>query len=257
MTLLLRLGPMLAGFGIYALFEWQWQDPLFFPWPLVAALVVYAVIAWRIAWSRRHKHGLEALWKAVPGFLFVAAAGVCAVMLEVPLWRHGLSIFVAFIAYIALELFFLHKYDAPHYPVNGLTHLYLGLVPLTNAFLAWGFSGTQTFAIKYAPPWLPIFVFMIVNALGFAATSHPDAKPGQRHAWIVFGAWVGVGIACLVIFLPLSMPAQACIAALLVAVPIRLRRYGFLPRPGPVTAWLEGSVVVIAFLGILLLSRWA
>ncbi len=257
MTLLLRLGPVLAGLGIYALFEWQWQEPLLFPWPLVAGVAIYAIIAWRIAWNRRHKHGLDALWKAVPGCLFVAAAGVSAIMLEIPAWRHGLSLLVAFISYISLELFFLHKYDAPHYPVNGLTHLHVGLVPITNALLAWGFSGVQTFSIKFAPPWLPILVFMVVNALGFAATSHPDATRVQKHLWIVFGAWVGAGIACLVLFLPLSMPAIACLAALLVAVPIRLRRYGFLPRPSSAIAWGELVMASAAFLAILLLSRWA
>mgnify|MGYP003451877608 CR=1 FL=1 len=50
---------------------------------------------------------------------------------------------------------------------------------------------------------------------------------------------------------------QAFIAALLIALPLRLRRYGFRPALGLSTALLEGGLAVIAFLAVLLLSRWA
>ena len=257
MTLLLRLGPLLAGLGIYALFQWQWQQPLFFPWPLVLAVVLYATIAVRIAWNQQRSQRFELIWKVVPGCLFVFSAAVCSVMLEVPSWRLGLSILVAFVSYLSLELFFLHQYDSAHYPVNGLTYLSIGLVPLSNAFLAWGLSGVHTFATKYTPFWTPILAFALLDAFGFVATSHPDATPTQRRLWMLFGAWIGVGIGALILFLPLSMPVQACLAALLVAAPIRLRRYGFLPRPSAKMAWGELVVALVFFCGILWLSRWA
>ncbi len=255
LTLFLRLGPLFAGLGIYALFEWQWKAPLLFPWPLVAAVVLYALIAWRIAWARTERW--EMLWKAVPGGLFVFSATVCALLLEESVWRQGLSIFVAIVSYFSLELFFLLKYDASRYPVNGLTHLHIGLVPLTNALLAWGMVGIVTFSKAILPIWVPLSVFALVNAAGFAATSHPDATRSQRRTWTIFGAWIGCALACLLLFLPLSMPTQAFLAALLVAAPLRLRRYGFSPHPGAVTAWIEAIGFLLAFFAILLFSRWA
>lgn len=255
LTLLLRLGPLLAGFGVYALFEWQWSAPLLFPWPLVAAVAVYALVAWRIAWVRKERW--EMLGKTLPGCLFVFSAAVCALLLEETAWRHGLSLFVAIVAYFSLELFFLLKYDASRYPVNGLTHLQVGLVPLTNAMLAWGVVGIVTFSKTVLPVWVPIVVFMLVNAIGFWVTSHPDATRAQRRVWTLFGTWIGCALACLLLFLPLSMPTQAFLAALLIAAPLRLRRYGFSPRPSTATAWVEAIGFLLAFFALLLLSRWA
>lgn len=256
-TFLLRVGPVLAGFAVYGLFEWQWGDPLVFPWPMLISVATYAIIAVRIAWSRNQAPRWEAVWKAVPGCLFLASAGILSLMLEQPALQTVLSLFVAFIAYMSLELFFLHKYDAPHYPVHGLTHLDVGLIPLTNAFLAWGFFGIRTFSKGLAPVWLMVATFILVNALGFASTSHSDASRYQRNLWTAFGAWTGAGIACLLLFLPLSMPVQACLAALLAALPIRLRRYSFLSHPSPIAIWIESGIAAALFLGILLLSRWA
>ncbi len=254
-TLLLRLGPLLAGFGIYGLFEWQWKAPLLFPWPLVAAVIVYAIVAWRIAWVRKDRW--EMMAKTLPGCLFVVSATVCALLLEDPAWRHALSFFVAIVSYFSLELFFLLKYDAGHYPVNGLTHLHVGLVPLSNALLAWGVVGIVTFSKAAMPIWVPIVAFGLMNAIGFAVTSHPDATQAQRRAWTLFGAWIGCAVACLLLFLPLSMPTQAFLAALLVAAPLRVRRYGFSPRPSALTAWLEAVGFLLAFFALMLLSRWA
>ena len=232
---------------------------MLFPWPLVLALLAYAVVASWIAWVSGDRW--EMVWKTVPGMLFVAAAIVCASMLELPLWRHALSFLVAVVSYFSLELFFLLEYDAPHYPVNGLTHLHVGLVPLTNALLAWGAVGILTFLRSSASLGLLAALcfgaFLLVNGLGFAVTSHPDATRAQRRAWIFFGLGVGFGVACLVLFLPLGMPAQALLSALFVAAPLRLRRYGFSPRPPAVFAWIEGSVFLLLFFGILLFSRWA
>ncbi len=198
------------------------------------------------------------LWKSLPMVCFLLAATVCAVMLEEVFWRHALSLFVAVTSYMALELLFLHLYHSSRYPVNGLTHLELGLIPVTNALLAWGVVGVRVFAKTLAPPaWSIPLVFAAVNALAFAVTSHPDATPYSRRIWTAFAAFSGLAIGILLLFLPLAMPAQAFMSALLIALPLRLRRYGFRPQLPRATALIESIVAILAFLSVLLLSRWA
>ncbi len=255
-ALILRISPMLVGISTYFLFEWQWRVPLAYPWALLAATGLYVVLVLRMVWPRSDRWVM--LWNALPMVCFFLAATVCAVMLEESFWRHALSVFTGLTSYMALELLFLHLFHSSRYPVNGLTHLQLGLIPLTNALLAWGLVGVRVFAKAIAPPaWSVPLVFACVNALAFAVTSHPDASPYARRIWILFAAFSGFSIGLLLLFLPLAMPAQAFIAALLIALPLRLRRYGFRPALGLSTALLEGGLALIAFLAVLLLSRWA
>ncbi|MBP7006203.1 hypothetical protein KBB27_03720 [Patescibacteria group bacterium] len=255
MILLLRLAPMLAGFAIYALFEWQWTHPLFFPWPLLGAMAAYLVIAARLVAVRKDRWDM--MWKAIPGLLLLGSATVCSLLFEEIFWQHGLSLFVAIATYLSLELLFLLAYDPARYPVHGLTYLDVGIVPLTNALLVWGMVGVRTFQKLMLPFWMPMIVLMVVNAIGFIATSHPDATREQRRAWAMFGGAIGAALGVLILFLPLTMPAQAFLAALLVAAPLRLRRYGFSPYPPRAMAWFEGGVFLLLFIGLLLLSPWA
>ncbi len=255
-ALLLRIAPMLTGIATYFLFEWQWRVPLLYPWALLACIALYAGTVVRMTWSRSDRWTM--VWTSLPVVGFLLAATACAVMLEEPFWRHALSLFSAITSYMALELLFLHLYHASRYPVNGLTHLQLGLIPLTNALLAWGLVGVRVFAKTLAPPaWTVPLMFTGVNALAFAVTSHPDASAYARRVWILFAAFTGFATGLLLLFLPLAMPAQAFLAALLVALPLRLRRYGFHPHIRRVTAWIEAGVACIAFFTVLLLSRWA
>lgn len=255
-ALLLRIAPILTGIATYFLFEWQWRVPLLYPWALLACICVFAATVVRMTWSRKDRWVM--MWTALPVASFLLAAAACAVMLEEPFWRHALSLFSAVTSYMALELLFLHLYHTSRYPVNGLTHLQLGLIPLTNALLAWGLVGVRVFAKTLAPPaWTVPLVFAGVNALAFAVTSHPDAAVYARRAWIAFAAFTGFSIGILLLFLPLAMPAQAFLAALLVALPLRLRRYGFRPQVSRVTAWVEAFIACGAFFAVLLLSRWA
>ena len=254
--LLLRLAPIGAGLAAYALFEWQWTTPKAYPWALLFIAVLYMTVVARYVWSRVDRWSM--LWNAIPFALFFLSATAIALMIEESFWRHGLSVFTGFVMYMSLELLFLHLYHTARYPVNGLTHLQLGLIPIINAFVAWGIVGVQTFQKMLAPPfWGVILGFALTNGLLFAITSHPDATTYKRRAWIAFGAATGAGIGCLLLFLPLAMPAQAFLAALLIAAPLRVRRYGFRPAIPTATAVIEGGVAVVAFFSILLFSRWA
>lgn len=255
-ALLLRIAPMLAGIATYFLYEWQWRVPLAYPWALIACVMVFIGVVLRMAWARDERWTI--IWKSSLMVCFLLSATVCAVMLEEPFWRHALSLFVAVTSYMALELLFLHLYHSSRYPVNGLTHLELGLVPITNALLAWGVVGVRIFAKTLAPPaWSVPLIFGMVNALAFAVTSHPDASVYSRNVWIGFAAFTGFSIGLLLLFLPLAMPAQAFLAALLIALPLRLRRYGLRPQLSRSTAYLEAGVAFMAFFAVLLLSRWA
>lgn len=255
-ALLLRIAPMLVGIATYFLYEWQWRVPLAYPWALILCVVLYIGVVARMAWARDERWMV--LWKSLPMVFFLLAATVCAVMLEEVFWRQVLSFFVGVTSYMALELLFLHLYHSSRYPVNGLTHLELGLIPVTNALLAWGVVGVRIFAKTLAPPtWSVPLVFACVNMLAFAVTSHPDASAYSRYVWIGFAAFTGFSIGLLLLFLPLAMPAQAFLAALLIALPLRLRRYEFRPQLSRATAYLEAGIAFIAFFALLLLSRWA
>lgn len=255
-ALLLRITPIIVGIATYFLVEWQWRAPLTYPWTMLACVALYLGAVLRMTWLRNERWTM--MWHALPTACFLLSAVAAAAMLEESLWRQALSIFVALASYMALELLFLHLHYSSRYPVNGLTHLQLGLVPLTNALLAWGVVGVRVFAKPFAPPaWSIPLVFAMINALAFAVTSHPDASTFSRRGWIVFAAFTGIGIGLLLLFLPLAMPAQAFLAALLVALPLRLRRYGFHPRVSRATAYFEAGVAFLVFFGILLFSRWA
>lgn len=254
--LLLRTAPILLGVTTYALFEWQWLSPLAYPWALIFVVVLYLGAVAKYVWNRNDRWIM--LWNALPFAVFFLSTAVMALMLEGAFWRHALSIFVSLVMYMSLELLFLHLYHSSRYPVNGLTHLALGLIPVTNAFFAWGVVGIQAFQKPLAPPaWSVPFVFAFINALAFAVTTHPDATTHKRRVWILFAAVAGAGIGCLLLFLPLAMPAQAFLAALLIALPLRLRRYEFRPHISFSAALMEAVIAGLAFFALLLLSEWA
>lgn len=91
----------------------------------------------------------------------------------------------------------------------------------------------------------------------FALTSHHASSHEQDVRWTLLGALAGLEAGFLVYILPVSFSAAGLLAALVIAVPLRMRRYAFQPIPGKRTAVLESAGAVLMLACMLLLSRWA
>lgn len=260
LLLVFRILPFLAA-GISAwLMQMQWREPFLFPLPLLGMIAVYGCSAACLSWKRSTWR--EYVGRTLPTFITLCGALVAAALFEGNA-RLGLTVFTATTVFIALELLFFLLFHPARYPVNGLTHFHLGLVPASIALFVWGTVGWWMFARtgpfeRYAPEIL--LIVGIFSALGggfFFLTSHPDATPRQRSAWAIFGGFIGFCCACLIFLLPIPLEAHALLAALLISIPLRIRRYAYAPVPTIKGAFLEGGFAMICFFAVLLLSRWA
>jgi hypothetical protein len=121
--------------------------------------------------------------------------------------------------------------------------------------------GLQVFLTD--PAWVHIAdtvtlgVFSLLGAILALITCHPTSDRGHRVRWSAFGALLGLQIGILCVILPVALPVIGCTAALGLASPLRARRYGHDPKPPTQLAWAEGSMALVFFLALLLVSRWA
>ncbi len=253
--LLLRFLPLLSGLAVYGLVSWQWQHPLTYPWACVGAFVVVIAAVGLLLRDRPDRWSLGIT--VTPTVLFLFAVSLAALMVERPWLQAGLSGTAGFVVYLVLELLFFHLYLPARYPVHGLTYLQTGLIPLINAFFAWGIAGAMIFARNATPLWLIAPAFALVNALLFWVTSLSDNTAWSRRAWTFFGGATGLLIGFLVLFIPLGIPGQALLAGLLSVLPLRSRRYTVHPRPVFWAMMLEIVAFCLLFLAVVFLSRWA
>jgi len=252
-TLLLLSLPWLSGGVNLLAVWWQYQTPLFYPWPLAVGLGLHTLAI--VLYGRRRLNWKETSEKMLPSFLALAALATTLLLAEGLYLRLVLALLSGGLSLLTLKLFFLFCFDRPRYPVNALSHVNLALVPLTAFFLAWGLSGLATFVSL--PWWAIIISYMPMQAALYGVTAHPTATAADRWGWTALGAYVGLQTAILIQLLPVSMLVQGAIAALLAAVPLRIRRYAYQPRPPKKLAYFEIVIASLAFLALLLLARWA
>ena len=248
-----RLSPFLVAGLVGLALQTQWQQPLLYPWPLVGAFLGLAITQVLLFLGR-------GTWRQVvvdvlPIDITFFSLFAFAVMVEDGSLRSLTTVGFALLAFLHTTLLFLLLYDPTRYPVNALSHLSVALIPLANALLAWGMVGLFNFAQMSG--WLTLLLFFAMNFALFAVTNHPDAVKGQVVRWSVFGGIWGVFVGGLAILLPLGMEAQAALAALLIVIPLRTRRYAYTPRPSARQAWMEALSTVVLLFSVLLLSRWA
>lgn len=250
---LLRPLPWLVG-GLSLLLSWlQWEFPFAYPWPLVVLLVAY--LAAGILYAYDHLKFWDAAARILPAGLFLVSAAVAFLIIEQPLVRAVLCLVVAFIPFFSLDLLYLALYDPAKYPVNGLSRFNLALAPSSIFLLTIGLGGLQVF-LK-VQPWIVLLVLPIYAGIFFLITSHPTADQAHRSRWTGVGALVGFKAAALSLALPVALPVQGALAALLVALPLRVRRYGYAPEPTRRQAILETCLHLSCFVLLLLVSRWA
>jgi len=245
--------PWLSGGCALLLARLQWAQPLLFPWPLLAALAIHLCATVWIGWRRLSVR--EAVEKMLPSVLAMAAFGLSLLLLEGAIARYTVTILFAGVSLLSLKLFFLLCWDPQRYPVNALSHVNVALVPLIAFFLGLSLNGLTIFV--RLPWWAGVSVFGVTVAALYLVTSHPTADAAHRARWTALGLFVGIQSAILTQVLPGNMLVQGALAALLVALPLRMRRYAYEPKPSRRVAWFEGVLGAGAYMAILLLSRWA
>ncbi|MFA6429589.1 MAG: hypothetical protein WCV84_03785 [Patescibacteria group bacterium] len=252
-TLALILLPWIVSILAFGLVEWQWKEPLLYPWPLLVPIALHIFAAVMI--GMRRLPWKEMLEKMGPSALAMMSMAFAFLLIEGTVMHLILGVLFAGISLLTLKLFFFLCFDAARYPVNAISRVNLALMPLTAFFLAWGMAGLTVF--MRLPWYATLPVFAGVCALFYYWTAHPTATASTRWQWAAIGAFIGLQVGILVQLLPISMEVQGVVAAFMTALPLRVRRYGYQPRPSHRVAWVEGGLAVTAYVGALIFARWA
>lgn len=251
--LLVRSLPWFIGLLAYAASQWQWRHADFYPWPLVSVVIGYIVSATLISYRRLSLD--ELISKILPSVLVLTSIGFAFLLIEAPEARLALSILYAGIAVASLEMLWLLIFAPARYPVHGLTRLNMAFMPLTFFFSVLGLTGLMYFI--RIPEWITPAVMALVGASAFVLTIHHSHSNTHRFRWATIGAAIGFQLGLLANVLPVSNIVHGAIAAILIAIPLRIRRYGTGTTPRHSIAWSEGISASILFLTVLLVSRWA
>lgn len=253
MYLFVRAIPWLSAAAALLAVQWQWQNPSQYPYPMLAAIGIYVAAAMfigagRLAWK-------ELMTKSAPSLLLLIAASLVILVIESPASKTALTILIAGTPLLTLELLFLLAVDPGRYPVHGLSRLNVALVPVTTFMLAAALSGLRIY-LQF-DSFSIMAIFALFGAAVFALTSHHASSHEQDRRWAAIGVLVGFHAGFLVQLLPMALPAQGLIAALIISIPLRMRRYAFQPVPARHVAMAEGAGAAVMFAAVLLLSRWA
>lgn len=248
-----RFLPLLSALLAFAAANWQWQHASSYPFPLALSLLWTVAAILLIGWSRLSwSAGLE---KMLPTVIALVILGFGFLVAEDSAERWTRTILFAGIPFLALELFFLAAFDPARYPVNGLSRLNLALVPFSAFFFTSTLNGLFVFV---RIPWYTAPLgLMLFGAVFYFFTSHPTATDAQKRHWGWLGGLIGLHAGLLSLLLPVAMAVHGAIVALMIAFPLRLRRYAYQPVPSEKLAWAEGTLALVLFAGLLLVSRWA
>ncbi len=248
----LRFLPTLTAVMVVGVALLQWRYPFTYPWPWVVLCVWYVGAAVMLAW--RHLSWREGWQQMIPSIVMVGAGMLGSLMATTLLAKLLLAVTVAGLAFFFLELLFLSVYAPSRYPVNGLSRLNIALIPLALFCIAATMSGLSVF-IQFSR-WILLGGTVLTTMILFYVTSHPSAHRAHRLRWGALGGAVGLHIGVLSFLLPVSMAVQGALSALLVVLPLRLRRYAYQPRPTMRVTWVESGVGLSCFLIVLVIARW-
>lgn len=246
MLLLRRLLPFLVGILNMLCLFLQARSPDSYPWLALVAPASY-IVAGLIITYRRVKIGDVAARLAAPA-LALTASGYGLLLAEGEMSRLLIPIFGGGVSFLALELLFLHVFLPTRYPVNGMSHLNLTLVPATLWFVNAVSSGLVMFI--HAPRSVPILASALTGAILFWATAHVEADAEHRRRWSALGGWLGAHLGLLAAFLPLTVTVQGGYAAVFGALALRARRYGIAPHLPKGLVWgeLAGAVALLVLM---------
>ncbi len=249
--LLLRLSPWLLA-GLAALVSWwQWHTPSVYPWPLFLVLIGYVVSAGGLAWRSRHwREGLFALW---PTCVAIISLGFGHLLVEDVGLRFFTTVLFAFIPWLALRLGWLLLYESSHYPPQAFFRFHLALVPVCLWYVFYTLQGIQVFLLP-ATGVVAIGALIALVCL-LAGTIRSWSDPRERR-WFWTSVLLGAHAIILLMMLPTSMAVIGALAALLVAIPLRLRQLAHEREGLPPRLWIEALLYVAVWVGICITAPW-
>lgn len=252
MLIIFRFLPVLVGAINALLFFAQARHAGLFPWLIVPAPVLLVVAFGFLLW-KRHKT-TEDLRVILPCLIYLVVSGYGLMLAEGFLALWAIPLIAGFATFIFLELVFLSVFFPARYPVNGLSHVNLSLVPLALWLASFTSVGLTIF--MNASRLIPIAVMTGVSLLLFYATSHAESGASVRGRWAGVGAWIGWHIGLLAAVLPLNMIVHGTIAALVGGYALRVRRYGFFPTIPRRLIVTEAIGFLTFFIAVLATSKW-
>lgn len=192
--------------------------------------------------------------KMAPTFFLQCALafGLLLVETDVALWT--IHILTGLTTFLSLELLFLLAFEPDAYPVNGLSRLNIAFVPLISWYAVSTSSGLVTFL--HTPHAMHVAMCALIGMVLYRTTGHPGATPAQNVTWTSIGLLVGLHVGWIGLHLPVTMPMQGVVAAVLFTGILRMRRYVYVPKPTRQVAWIEGISVVVFFIVAMSTAKW-
>lgn len=252
MFVVIRLLPALIGAYTALAFFIQAKQAASYPWIAISSVAVFAAGGFIIAWSR-HRHlgdarpiatGVVAIVCMVFGLIL--AEGTLATWI-IPLLAGGTMLLVS-------ELLFLSLYAPARYPVNGLSHVNLMLVPISLWLVTYASLGLTIFI--NTSRLIPVAALGIASFALFSSTSHAEASVLTRRRWSFIGGWMGIQSGVLVVMLPLNLIASSTLVSFVGAYALRTRRYAIPPVVPKKQIVSEALAFLLILAVILATARW-
>lgn len=252
MLLLIRLLPYIAAFSVGCSSWFQANHPAGYPWFSLFGLLVFVAAIVVTSWGRLSFRSV--VEKMLPGLLLQMSLGFGLLLVETSFSLWTIHVVAAISALLSLELLFLLCFEPGAYPVNGLSRLNIAFVPLIVWYAVSTSTGVMIFL--HTPHLAHVALCAFLGVALFRTTGHPGATKAQNRIWSFIGFLVGLHVGWLGLHIPLSMPLQGAIAAVLFGVALRMRRYVYAPVPRVQVAWTEAISVAIFFIVAMSTAKW-
>ena len=252
MIIFLRLLPVLVALLQAAVFYGQLTQPLKYPWIVLLGVLALPLAAFAISWRRLAARDM--ISKMLPAFILLVVLAFSLLLVEGRLAAWLIILIATAASFISLELLFLLIYNPSRYPVNGISRVHIAYVPIAVWYAAATSSGLLVF-LHTERQW-HVVSMVVLGAILFRTTGHAAASQHEKGIWTMMGAIVGAHVGLLGLLLPMSMPVQGVVAALILSSALRVRRYIYEPRPSPRQAWVEAVGVFVAFVAVLSSAKW-
>lgn len=252
MIIVLRAIPYVLPFVMGGIAYEQLRHPLTYPWLILVSLILLPVAAFAIAFRRLR--WADFLEKMAPTFVLHAALAFGLLLAEGSTAMRVIIALSMASTFISLELLFLLAYHPARYPVNGLSHVNIAYVPIISWYAAATSMGLVTF-LHTDRIWHVLLMTGIAMIL-FRTTGHPGATKQENTLWVFVGGLIGLHVGLIGLLLPLGMPMQGVVAALLVSGGLRARRYLYNPKPSLKQARIEAGALAVAFVALLTTAKW-
>ncbi|MEK7655624.1 MAG: hypothetical protein AAB386_03020 [Patescibacteria group bacterium] len=252
MVIFIRFLPYLIAALEGVVFVQQILHPLSYPWIVfigVAALPVAAAVM-----TFRRVPFMDMLEKMTPSFVLLASLAFGLLLAETRIAYGVIVVLSIMTTLISLELLFTLAFNQTRYPVNALSRVNIGYVPIAIWYTAATSSGLLIF-LHVSKIWHPVLM-VVLGTILFRTTGHPGATRQQNAIWTALGALIGLHVGLLGLFLPVEMPVHGFIATIVLCSALRVRRYMYDPKPSGNHAWIETASALVAIIAVLSTAKW-